>query len=381
VFRVLIAIGQTPFDPTSGAAQATLHLAELLAGCACEVRCLATSGTEGVFHGRLPEGEFSENGVRHSIIPVDPEKKHSWHHLVGGLYDRCFDDLLSGFRPDFVLTFGDEPPDQSRRARALAAGSKVVFCLHNESYRKARPENVTAFLSPSDYLAEVYHLSWGERAAIAVLPTPMTAARIIADTWEPVFVTFVNPQPAKGLWFMIRFAEQLGIHHPEIPLRIIEGRATAADFLAAAKSADIDLSPFENLFFSTSTADVREIWATTRILLAPAVWNEPAGRTPVEAMMNGAVPIVSNRGGLAGQLNSAGRVLPLPEKLTLRSSYLPTADEVAPWTDAVVGLCRDDKAFQHESDRARHAAERYSQACLAPRYLRFLQEPAAKHWL
>jgi glycosyltransferase involved in cell wall biosynthesis len=377
VFRVLIAIGQTPFDPTSGAAQATLHLAELLAGCACDVRCLATSGTEGVFRGVLPDGEFTKNGVKHSIIPVDPGKKHSWHHLVGRQYDRCFDDLLSDFRPDFVFTFGDEPPDQSRRARAAAAGSKVVFCLHNESYRNARPGNVTVFLSPSRHLAEAYQLAWGDRAPIAILPTPMISGRIIADAWEPVFVTFVNPQPAKGLWFMIRFAEQLGLHHPEIPLRIIEGRATAADFLAAAKSADIDLSPFENLFYSTSTADVREFWGTTRILLAPAVWNEPAGRTPVEAMMNGAVPVVSNRGGLAEQLNSAGKVLPLPEKLSPRSEYLPTAAEIAPWMDAVVSLCQDDKSFEHASDRARLAARRFSEDCLAPRYLQFLRELAA----
>jgi glycosyltransferase involved in cell wall biosynthesis len=374
VFRILIAIGQTPFDPTSGAAQATLHLAELLAGCACEVRCLATSGTEGVFQGTLPEGDFTENGVKHCIIPVDPGKKHSWHHLVGRQYDRHFDELLSGFRPDFVVTFGDEPPDRSRRARAVAAGSKVVFCLHNESYRKERPDNVTAFLSPSRYLADAYQQSWGDRVPIEILPTPMIFRRILADAWEPVFVTFVNPQPVKGLWFMIRFAEQLGLHHPDIPLRIIEGRATAADFLAAATSAGIDITPFENLFFSTSRADVREIWASTRILLAPAVWNEPAGRTPVEAMMNGAVPVVSNRGGLSEQLNSAGRVLPLPANLVTGSRYLPTAAEIRPWMDAVVSLCQDDKSFAYESGLAKREAQRFSQACLAPRYLQFLRE-------
>ena len=373
MFRVLIAIGQTPFDPTSGAAQATLHLAELLAACGCEVRCLATSGTEGVFHGVLPEGNFTESGVKHCIIPVDPRKKHSWHHVAGRQYDGLYDDLLSGFRPDFVFTFGNETPDQSRRERALTAGAKVVFCLHNESYRNERPGNVTAFLSPSSYLAGVYEQAWENRANPTILPTPMISGRIIADTWEPVFVTFVNPQPAKGLWFMIRFAEQLGLHHPEIPLRIIEGRATAADFLAAAKSADIDLQPFENLFFSPSTADVREIWGSTRILLAPAVWNEPAGRTPVEAMMNGAVPVVSNRGGLAGQLQRAGKVLPLPAHLTPESRHLPTAAEIGPWMDAVVSLCHDEEAFGQASDQARLEAECYSQASLAPRYLHFLR--------
>lgn len=374
MFRILIAIGQSPFDPTSGAAQATLHLAELLAEAGSEVCCLATSGTEGIFPGKLPSGNFIQNGVKHCIISVDPEKKHSWHHIVGREYNSNFENLLSDFKPHFVFTFGDEAPDQARRKKAMAAGSKVIFCLHNQHYQKELPQNVSAFLSPSHYLAGIYRESWRDRAPILVLPTPMIAKRIVAETWEPVFVTFVNPQPAKGLWLMIRFAEQLGIHHPEIPLRIIEGRATAADFLLTAKSAGVDLSPFKNLFFSPSTADVREIWATTRILLAPAVWEEPAGRTPVEAMMNGAVPLVSNRGGLAEQVNSAGKVLPLPEKLTPLSRYLPTVSEIAPWIDAAVSLCQNERAFERESALAKLEAQRYSQPHLASCYLRYLHD-------
>jgi glycosyltransferase involved in cell wall biosynthesis len=374
VFRVLFAIGQTPFDPTSGAAQATLHLAEMLSQAGCEVCALATTGTEGVFQGDLPHGAFVANGVRHRILPVAPSLKHSWHHLVGQQYDGFFDKLLVDFRPDFIFTFGDEAPDQSRRKRALAAGSKVVFCLHNERYRDFRPEHVTAFLCPSDYLAGQYRQAWLGPLRMEVLPTPFFANRVVAKSSDPIFTTFVNPQPAKGLWFMIRMAEQLGLHHPDIPLRIIEGRATAADFIGASKSVGIQLGGFENLFFSPAISDVREIWASTRILLAPAVWNEPAGRTPVEAMLNGAVPIVSNRGGLSEQLGSAGIVLPLPQKLTPHSAYLPTAAEVIPWIDEVVRLCHDEVYFLSASKLASHESKRFLHANLMPSYLAFLSK-------
>jgi glycosyltransferase involved in cell wall biosynthesis len=373
MFRILIAIGQTPFDPTSGAAQATLHLAELLAMASCEVRCLATTGTEGVCRGDLPHGNFVESGVNHHIIPVDPDLKHSWHHIVGAEYNRCFDEWLADFKPHFVFSFGDEPPDQSRRARALAAGARLVFCLHNEHYTGHQPDHVSAFLCPSTYLANRYRSAWSGAENITVLPTPMIPARIMAATVEPVFVTFINPQPDKGLWFMIRFAGLLGKHHPEIPLRIVEGRATAADFLSAAKSVGVDLGIYPNLFFSHSVADVREIWSTSRILLAPAVWNEPAGRTPVEAMMNGVVPIVSDRGGLPEQVGTAGRVLPLPGSISTRTATLPQTNDVFPWVQAVAELCHDENHFLAASKLAQREAQRFSPEKLAPAYMAFLK--------
>lgn len=373
MFRVFIAIGQTPFDPTSGAAQATLHMAEMLAGTGCAVRCLSTSGTEGIFNDPLPTGDFTANGVQHRILLVPQEMKHSWHHLVGDDYNHSFDDTLRDFNPHVLFTFGDEAPDHARRMRSKAAGTKVVFCLHNGRYVPNMPEHVDVFLTPSLYLTRLYRTGWGSVPRIETLPTPIVAERVIAPTHDPIFVTFINPQPAKGLRFMIRFAEQLGIMHPDIPLRIVEARATAADFLQAAKLAGIDLARFPNLYFSPGVSDMREIWSTTRIVLVPSVWNEPAGRVAVEAMLNGAVAIVSDRGGLPEQVGTAGRILPLPEWLTPESGKLPTAAEVAPWLVAVRDLCDDDDLFSRMSQSGRSEAERFLSHCCGPRYMELIQ--------
>jgi glycosyltransferase involved in cell wall biosynthesis len=357
VLRVFIAIGQTPFDPTSGAAQATLHMAEMLARHGCEVSCLSTTGTEGGFSGALPSGSFVGNGVGFHLIDVPPEGKHSWHHLVGREYDEFFDRTLADFKPHVLFTFGDESPDRSRRRRAVSAGVRVVFCLHNHHYLPLLPRDVDVFLAPSQFLADTYQAHWMRQARVVALPTPILPERVLAAAHDPVFATFVNPQPTKGLWPMIRLAEQLGLHHPDIPLRIVEGRATAADFLAAAAGVGIELGRFPNLFFSPGVADVREIWSTTRILLAPGIWQEPAGRVAVEAMLNGAVPIVSDRGGIAEQVGDAGIVLSLPADLTPDSRRLPAASEIAPWIDALLPLCRDEARFSSASARARsHAA-------------------------
>ncbi|MFC7336770.1 glycosyltransferase [Haloferula chungangensis] len=354
--RILIAIGQTPFDPTSGAAQATLHLAEMLAAHGHQVRSLSTTGTEGEFAGTLPSGKFVEAQVHHHILPVPAAEKHSWHHLVGKEYDSIFDQALKEFQPDLLLTFGDEFPDTARRQRAVGAGTKVVFCLHNHHYRSRLPLHVDAFLTPSTFLAEDYRKAWGKGPEIQSLPTPVSPERARAAQHEPVFTTFINPQPTKGLWFMIRLADYLGRHHPDIPLRIVEGRASAAAFLSTARQAGIELQQFPNLFFSPNLADVREIWSTTRILLAPSTWQEPAGRVAVEAMLNGAVPIVSDRGGLAEQVGQGGIVLPLPESLTPTSRVLPSLSSIRPWIDAIVPLCHDDCEFSKRSEQARTQA-------------------------
>lgn len=51
MMKFLFALGQTPFDSTSGAAQASLHLAVLFAAGGHEVVFLATSRTEGSVAG------------------------------------------------------------------------------------------------------------------------------------------------------------------------------------------------------------------------------------------------------------------------------------------------------------------------------------------
>ena len=370
--RVFIAIGQTPFDPTSGAAQATLHLAEMLAANGCQVRSLSTSGTEGGFHGTLRSGVFVDRQVHHRILPVAAAEKHSWHHLVGQEYNASFDETIREFKPQVLFTFGDEYPDNDRRQRAKQAGTKVVFCLHNQHYRTRLPRHVDAFLTPSTFLTEDYRKAWGKQPVIRCLPTPISPDRVRAAAHDPVFVTFFNPQATKGLWFMIRLADQLGRHHPDIPLRIVEGRASAADFLASARHAGIELQHHPNLFFSPSVSDVREIWSTTRILLAPSTWDEPAGRVAVEAMLNGAIPIVSNRGGLAEQVGSAGIVLPLPKSFTPLTRKPPTVRSAQAWIDAILPLCHDENQFTKQSALVRAHASMTSPERIAPDYLDFI---------
>ncbi len=356
--KFLFALGQTPFDSTSGAAQASLHLAVHLAAGGNEVVFLATSGTEGPLPEDLPVGGFEKFGVRFVIFPVEEARKHSWHYLVGEEYAAYFRSECE-VGVDWLVTFGDEEPDRERRRLAREHGVRVLFGLHNQHYAGAMPEEVDLFLSPSRFLSDFYAQHWGDGSGIATFPTPVVPDLVRARSPDPVFVSFVNPQPAKGLYFMIRLAEQIGRHAPEIPLRIVGGRLPAEALASAARANGIELTEFENIYLAENYPDVRDFWVHNRILLMPSVWDEPAGRMPVEAAINGSIALVSPRGGLPEQVACSEFVLPVPEDLTPESERVPSAAEVRPWFERIVVYCEDERVFEEAVIRARAGLARF----------------------
>ncbi|MBI5462817.1 MAG: glycosyltransferase [Gammaproteobacteria bacterium] len=386
--RLLLLLGQSPFDPTSGAAQSMRQMAELLAGQGMAVRALATTACEGdsadshakqiaaggwrvrrvrSFHLRQRYVlEIVAGTLHHELIEVDPRRKHCWERDVGAVYAAHLHRVITEFKPGWVLTFGGDPTDVARRAVLRAAGACVVFALHNLAYLHNRPAECDVFLAPSQFLAERYRNAWG--IPVATLPPPLAPDTVLAATHDPIFVTFFNPEPAKGLWLMARLAERLGRERPDIPLLVVEGRGRAADLIAAGRAAGVDLTRYPNLMFTPPMARVADIWANCRVLLMPSVVEEAAGRVAMEAMANGAVPVVGDRGGIPEIVGHAGIVLPLPTDYTLASHAPLPLETVTPWFDAVTRLVDDKAGYAQFSQAARSAAAVYLPDRLGPRY-------------
>jgi len=77
----------------------------------------------------------------------------------------------------------------------------------------------------------------------------------------------------------------------------------------AAQAGGFDLHRHENIMFSPPVPKPSDTCAPTRVLLAPSV-EDPLGRVPCEALVNGIPPPVSDRGDLPEAGNGAGFVLP-----------------------------------------------------------------------
>jgi glycosyltransferase involved in cell wall biosynthesis len=100
----------------------------------------------------------------------------------------------------------------------------------------------------------------------------------------------------------------------------------------------------------------------------PSVWEEPFGRVAAEAMVNAIPPLVSNRGSLphvvGGDFSKGGggRVLPIPDWMTFKTTKLPSESEVEPWYGAVCALWDDPVLYHAVGRRARQIADaRYSE--------------------
>lgn len=395
--KLLIVLPQLPQDPASGAARSTRTIGEMLGSAGFEVHALASTATEradrfsalpflagmGIepdvqrSHGKArsrPEITFDHRQVRYRLLDVGPRDMNSWQQIHGRQFDLMFDDELHAFRPDVLLGFGGLPGDVHRYARAKRQGVKIVFALHNEGYLSSADffQPMDAVLTPSLHLTNRYRTQLGIEST--PLPIPLEPEDVLAENREPIFATMINPSPEKGLMFAARLAEELSLRRPDLAMLFIESRGSAGRLVQAGLTAGFDLRRHENLMLSPPMAQPKEIYAATRVLLAPSLWQEPAGRVAAEALLNGIPPLVSDRGGLSEVCNGAGFTLSIPLEITPRSTRPAEPEAVLPWIHLIARLEDDQAFYQEQSNLARQAGQIYHPDQLKPRYLELFRD-------
>jgi glycosyltransferase involved in cell wall biosynthesis len=281
---------------------------------------------------------------------------------------RLLQSAMDRLRPDVLISYDGDPLSAEVRSRATDRGMAVVFPVHNFHYFNPSPfAGVDAVLVPSRFAAHYYREALGLECA--VLPNLVDFDRVRADRHDPRYVTFVNPSAEKGVYAFARIADELGRHRPDIPLLVVEGRGTEATLAACG----LDLRVHGNINLMAHTPDPRRFWGLTRIALLPSLWWENQPLVAVEAMINGIPVIGSDRGGVPETLGDAGRILPLPDRLTPATRNLATADEVAPWVEEIIRLWDDGPYYAEQQRRALARAQRWDPEELEPRYQRFFE--------
>jgi len=195
--------------------------------------------------------------------------------------------------------------------------------------------------------------------------------------WKPAsrFVTFVNPEPRKGVFVFARIAELLSQRRPDIPLLVVEGASKASDLAKLG----IDLSGVKNLRVMPNTPDARQFLAATKLLLMPSLM-ENAALVAMEAMFNGIPVLASSRGGLpemvgggpyTDSLPAGGMLFDIPARYTPECRDLPAAEEVQPWVEKIIRLWDDAAEYGRWSRAARQRAQQWHPDRLAPIYRDF----------
>ncbi|MCI0459478.1 MAG: glycosyltransferase [Gemmataceae bacterium] len=387
--RLLFCSYHSYVDPSSGAAQSTRDLLALLAarGWQCRVLCGP--------HLDCAEGPSLEQLLAAHALPCEVRRHTAgplpfavYHCRPGNvpvaLYAPAHTDrpapsraegqpflalverVLDRFQPDLLLTYGGHWLARAIQAAAKARGVAVVFALHNLDYRTAETfRQVDAVLVPSRWAQEHYWRTLN--LASTAIPGPWDWVRVRCRQTDRRYVTFVNPQPHKGVLVFARIAAELGRRRPDIPLLVVEGRGQADGL----RHTGLDLGASGNVHVMAHTPDPRAFYQVSRLLLVPSLCQESLGRVAVEALINGIPVLASRRGALTETLAEAGFLFEIPKRYTPAVGLVPSAEEVAPWVETIIRLWDDAAFYEREQQRCLAAAEAWRPERLAPRFEAF----------
>ncbi|MGH9372871.1 MAG: glycosyltransferase family 4 protein [Vicinamibacterales bacterium] len=271
------------------------------------------------------------------------------------------DHLLNDFAPDVLIACNGHPMILDAMTHARNRGVTTAFAVRGFGYYEPKYfKDVDHAFTCSQYLTDVYR----ERVGLISTPIepPIDWSRVVAPVESRAFVTFVHPALHKGLLLFARLADMLGSRRPDIPVLVVQSGQSGG---ALNGIRGLDFSKYPQIMAAPPVPTPADYFALTRILVAPSVWPEPFGRVAAEAMINAIPPIVSDRGALPQVVGrdfsdgGGGRVLPIPDWMTYKTTRLPTEQEVEPWYEAVCALWDDAALYRSMAERARRIAEEH----------------------
>jgi glycosyltransferase involved in cell wall biosynthesis len=386
--RVLLINNHCISDPTAGVTQSLRTIMEWLADAGHDCHILTTARFEsavtftiadhlralGVHSSSLAEPvvRYRVRGVPVTLLQTRHNDESRPHAKETKRYLALVDQLIDDFAPAQLIACNGHPMIFDALARARRRGITTAFAVRGFGYYDARYfEDVDHAFTCSQFLTDHYR----DKAGLVSTPLepPLDWTSVVAPAESRAFVTFVNPSPHKGLLLFARLADMLGSRRPDIPILVVQSGHSGGSLNALP---GLDFSKYPQIMAAPPVPQPADYFALTRILVVPSVWEEPFGRVAAEAMINGIPPLVSARGSLPHVIGGdfsrggGGRVLPVPDWMTVASSTLPSEHDVEPWYDAVCALWDDPTLYDAMASRGRRLAdERYSETVSRKKHL------------
>ena len=278
---------------------------------------------------------------------------------------RCSTKLMDDFAPDQLIACNGHPMIFEAMARARKRGITTAFAVRGFGYYDARYfEDVDHAFTCSQFLTDLY------RDKVGLVSTPIEPPIDWSSVLAPAGVARVRdlrqPVAAQRPAAVRAPRRHARIQATGHPVLVVQSGHSGGSLNAIP---GVDFSKYPQIMAAPPVPTPADYFALTRILVVPSVWEEPFGRVAAEAMINAIPPLVSNRGSLphvvGGDFSEGGggRVLPIPEWMTFKTTRLPSEQEVEPWYEAVCALWDDPALYHSVATRARQIAEeRYSES-------------------
>lgn len=170
------------------------------------------------------------------------------------------------------------------------------------------------------------------------------------------YVTFVNPRDIKGLRTALAVAGLL----PERKFVFAESWVLAE---AERKALDAELAGLPNVRFRPYSANLKELYGQTAVLMVPSRLREAFGRVIIEACANG-IPVVAR---------SVGGI---PEAMGASGVLLAESDPPERWAEAIEAILSQPDRYADLSQRARAnaAREEFDEAEITTRFMGMVQD-------
>ncbi len=260
---------------------------------------------------------------------------------------------MDKLQPDLVFYYGGQALDMMVTDEARQRGIPVAAYVANPNYRGHRwHRDVDLMLTDSAATAQLY----AEREGYEITPVGafIDPLPVVAATHTRERLLFINPSLEKGAAIVVRLALMLEQRRPDIVFEVVESRGNWQQIVrqvTQALGAPRDVLP--NVVVTPNTDDVRPIFGRARVLLAPSLWWESAGRVIAEAMLNGIPAIVPNRGGPLELMDDAGFKIDFPPAcLEAPYTQLPGDALMTQVADVLVRFYEDEAFYQDYVQRA-----------------------------
>lgn len=371
--RILWANVYCLLDTSSGASIAIRDMLRQLCFKGYEIAvCGATVFDNERGRQRLADQWDAVDAKKGSVISVrDDPLVHYLYVTESYLRDRMmsfeenqwlnfYTATLDKLKPDLVFFYGGQALDMMIADEARSRGIPVAAYLANPNYHGKRwCRDVDVIITDSQATAQFYR----EKDGYDVVPvgTFIDPAPVLAKRRTRKRVLFVNPSMEKGAAIVARLAMLMEQRRPDITFEVVESRGNWQSVLRQVSSVFGEArDSLTNVVVTPNTDDMRPIYGRARVLLAPSLWWESAGRVIAEALINGIPAMVSNRGGPPEMVGAGGLTIDFPPQC-YQSPYteIPTDDLLEKICDEIVRIYDDDAYYKTLCDRAVVHARNY----------------------
>ena len=395
--KVLISGHASMFPPEHGGAKNVRHVAELLAAEGVEIRVLVKMHPPVKqrirFAGQHIDGLEQHRPEFTSWTPPGADGACAWTHkrisyrgIVGESTDlaRVTAREIAEFGPDSVIMCDDSLDEGLDLWQASAASGRLIFLaqtIHSlafgpyamkpnasvaEAIKKAK-----RIIAPSKHVAAHIEAQLGRKAEVFYPDVFGKPPFPDLSNFASPYITMINPCPWKGSSILINLAKR----RPDLKFAAVPTWGATPDLIDKLKA-------LPNMTLLEETPNIDEIFAKTRVLIAPSMCQEAFGLVSPEAMLRGVPVIASDIAGLKESTLGVATLLPVtplpfsgPKEGTdhTKFEWVEPENDVEPWSRALDEILASESAYHERSKRGRAATLAFVES-LSKRSIRALFE-------